>query len=228
MDEEFFEHFHQARREFENAEIEKLVRPGLNRLKMVGLNLEDLSHHQTVLDLGAGEGYIARAVNARKMNTRVISMDVEPPPLEITNLGLPFYQFDLTKPKEWPSDVMLGEPTLAISKQGPLFISSHEPAARAFLEQALSKIKESGEFRVYPVRFNFIIQQLFGDDPKYWELKRKLLKDLLSDPVNNQFNLEANKQSQKWLSENRFKFQTRKIENFDGPSSNSEYLVLTK
>ena len=226
MDHDFHQHLRELEAEHGRQELERQVKPGEQRLQMVGLTLDDLAKQKAVLDLGAEDGYIARAAHVKGLSTRVISIDIEPPPKQLVEAGLPFYQFDLTKEREWPPKEALGSPTLAITKQGPLFTSRDEVAAKGFLDSVFRRLAQNGQIRIYPTRFGFIQDRLFGDDAKYSTLKSKPLAELLQDPQNNEFNLKANEATKAWLGANKFKFSVGRIENFEGPSANGEFLIL--
>ncbi len=203
-------------------------KPGRQRLKFVGLALEDLNKHRVVWDLGAGEGYVARAVKAANSPSRVVSMDILPPSKEIIDQHLPFFQFDLTQAKQWPDASVVGRPSLAISKQGPLFIAQKESAAREFLQTVLNRLETGGEFRAYPARFNFKMLESFGDSAEFWRIKNLDLKQLLQSEENNEINLHANQATAEWLKKNQFKFKNGTIQDFQGSSANGEYLIFTK
>lgn len=226
-DELFVDHF-ELEKQYKAEQQRAKEKPGRERLKFVGLTLEDLNKHDVVWDLGAGEGYIARAARAADSPSNVVSMDILLPSKEFRDLNLPFYQFDLTQAKQWPDASVVGKPTLAISKQGPLFIAKKESAAREFLQTVLNRLDVSGELRVYPARFNFKMLELFGDNAEFWRIKNLDLKQLLRSEENNEINLHANQATAEWLGENKFKYHSRIIQDFKGPSANREYLILTR
>ena len=150
----------------ENKEVKPNFKTARARLASLGLSLEDLSKRDLILDIGARDCEIAKAVKASGRDS-VVSVDrafTE----EIMISGLRVLKEDARK-----LSLADAEADLILVGSSAYYYTETEDDTMAILSELNRVLKQGGEQRVYPARFGHIIKELMRERPDFATAKAK-------------------------------------------------------
>jgi len=198
MDREYLAQFESDR------ERERIFLQAQKMLSDLGLSIDEVVKKHRVLDVGASTAILEKAVGLKGDGKNFVSLSLEAPS-QVKGKGL---NFVVANASNTPFES--GSFDLLISRNGPIYLTQTQFEADAILQEMLRVQSADGETRIYPIRFGFIKQQLFDQNPEYFNLHAKAAsqRSIRDNQHLRNFNETANQRTLDYLQKEGIRFET--------------------
>ncbi len=210
--------------EFRNLnETSQIAKTAKARLANLGLTLKELEKFGLVLDIGAKDCYIQRAINEQWVNN-VVSVD-KTFPESIRKSSLNVLVNDAKR-----LEIATETVDLALVGASAYYYTKTEEETLAILQEINRTLKSSGQQRVYPARFGHIIKKLLTPESDFAAAKslapeRRSKKDIEVIMFNDHI---ANLKSLEFLTDRGIFAKMREGYEPNAPDNFKHYLTIPK